>query len=285
MSKVYFITGASSGFGAALAKAVLERGDRAVLGARRLDLVQRIAQPYGINALPLFLDVTNADSRKDGVSAAMDHFGRIDVLANIAGRGSLGAAEEFSEEQLRDQMELNFFAATELTKAVLPTLRSQGSGHILNLTSIGGLVSIGGFSAYCASKFALEGWSAALRDEVAPLGIKVTIVEPGAFRTEFAGSKNMKPERTIEAYRPVLQPVENFLYGSDGNQPGDPAKAAQAMICVVEDPKPPLRLLLGEDALRLAHNNLTEISENIANWRSISESTNFEGTETEAIPA
>jgi len=285
LGKIIFITGASSGFGAALARAALDRGDSAVVAARRLDQLEQIAASHPGRALPIELDVTDAAQREKAVRAAIDRFGRIDVLANIAGRGSLGAAEEFSDGQLREQMELNFFAAAELTKAVLPTLRSQRSGHILNLTSIGGLVSVGGFSAYCASKFALEGWSEALRDEVAPLGIKVTIVEPGAFRTEFAGSRNMRPERSIHDYRPVLQPIEDFLYGGDGKQPGDPAKAAAAMIQVVDHPNPPLRLILGEDALGLAEKKLAEVRQDSSSWRSVAESTNFEGVETAAIPA
>lgn len=285
ISRVYFITGASSGFGAALARAVLERGDQAVLAARRLDSLERIAGPHGARALPLRLDVIDPRSREEAVVAALEHFGRIDVLANIAGQGSLGAAEEFSDEQLREQMELNFFAATALTKAVLPTMRSQAAGHILNLTSIGGLVSVGGFSAYCASKFALEGWSEALRDEVGPLGIKVTIIEPGAFRTEFAGSKNMRPQQRIDAYRPVIEPIEAYLYGGDGKQPGDPSKAAEAMIRIVEHPDPPLRLILGEDALDLAQKKLVAVQQDIAEWKDVGQSTNFEGAETEAIPA
>ena len=146
-------------------------------------------------------------------------------------------------------MEVNFFAAAEMTRAVLPAMRAQRSGRILQLTSIGGLVSIGGFGPYCASKFALEGWSQALRDEVKPLGIGVTIVAPGAFRTEFAGAVNMRPERRIDAYRPVIDPLEAYLYGGDGKQPGDPAKAADAMIAAVESDDPPLHLLLGADAI------------------------------------
>jgi NAD(P)-dependent dehydrogenase (short-subunit alcohol dehydrogenase family) len=151
------------------------------------------------------------------------------VLANIAGRGSLGAAEEFLPDQLREPMEVNFFAAAEMTRAVLPAMREQRNGHILQLTSIGGHVSIGGFGPYCASKFALEGWSEALRDEIKPLGIRVTIVEPGAFRTEFAGPANMRPALRLETYRPVIEQLEAFLYGGDGKQPGDPAKAAEAL--------------------------------------------------------
>ena len=148
-------------------------------------------------------------------------------------------------------MEVNLFAAAEMTRAMLPAMRAQGGGHILQLTSIGGLAAVGGFGPYCASKFALEGWSEALRDEVAPLGIRVTIVEPGAFRTEFAGGGNMRPERQLDAYRSVVGPTEAYLYGSDGKQPGDPRKAALAMITAVDSAEPPLRLTLGADAFGL----------------------------------
>src|SRR5580704_9274877 len=204
MRRVWFITGASSGFGRALAEAVLRRGDSAVLAARRFAALESHAARYAQSALPVGLDVTDAQARETSVEAALDRFGRIDVLANIAGRGSLGAAEEFSPQQLREQMEVNFFAAAEMTRAVLPTMRAQRSGRILQLTSIGSLVSVGGFGPYCASKFALDGWSRALRDEVKPLGIGVTIVAPGAFRTEFAGSINMRPAQRIDTYRPVV---------------------------------------------------------------------------------
>ncbi len=211
------------------------------------------------------------------VDAALNRFGRIDVLANIAGRGSLGAAEEFSPEQLREQMEVNFFAAAEMTRVVLPTMRAQRSGRILQLTSIGGLISIGGFGPYCASKFALEGWSQALRDEVAPLGIGVTIVAPGAFRTEFAGSVNMRPERRIDAYRPVIDPLEAYLYGGDGKQPGDPAKAADAMIAAVESDDPPLHLLLGADAIGIWEEKQAAFTGELARWRAVGEGTAIDG--------
>src|SRR5271166_3213892 len=155
---------------------------RRVLAARRIAALESVAAPYAQSALAVGLDVTDAEARETAVEAALDRFGRIDVLANIAGRGSLGAVEEFSPKQLREQMEVNFFAAAEMTRLVLPAMRAQASGHILQLTSIGGLLAIGGFGPYCASKFALEGWSEALRDEVRPFGVRVTIVEPGAFR-------------------------------------------------------------------------------------------------------
>jgi short-subunit dehydrogenase len=180
-------------------------------------------------------------------------------------------------------MELNFFAAVELTRLILPVMREQGSGHVLQLTSIGGLAAYQGFSAYCSSKFALEGWSEALREEVRGMGIRVTIIEPGAFRTEFAGAKNTRPARPNAAYRPVIEPVEAYLYGSDGKQPGDPHKAATAMIAVVESDDPPLRLLLGKDAIGLWEAKRAAIADDLARWRAVGEATAFEGVEVRPV--
>jgi NADP-dependent 3-hydroxy acid dehydrogenase YdfG len=283
-AKVWFITGASSGFGRALAEAVLARGERAVLAARRLEPLEELADRHPGTALALRLDVTDAAAREAAVAQAVARFGRIDVLANIAGRGSLGAAEEFSEAELRSQMEVNFFGLVGLTRAVLPQMRAQAAGHILNLTSIGGIVSVGGFSAYCASKFAVEGWSEALRDEVAGFGISVTLVEPGNFRTEFAGDVNLRPAGRLAAYRPVIEPVEQFLYGQDGRQPGDPAKAAEVMIAAVESPAPPLRLLLGQDAYDVWTAKRDAREAEFAAWRAQGAATGFAGAEVRAIP-
>ena len=283
MERVWFITGASSGFGRALAEAALKRGDNAVVCARRKAALDSLASPYGKSALAIELDVTDAAGRLQAVDASRDRFGRIDVLANIAGRGSLGAVEEFSPEQLREQMEVNFFSAAEMTRAVLPTMRAQRSGRVLQLTSIGGLVSIGGFGPYCASKFALEAWSQALRDVVKPLGIRVTIVAPGAFRTEFAGPVNMRPERRIDAYRPAIDPIETYLYGGDGKQPGDPAKAAAAMIAAVERDDPPLHLLLGQDAIGLWEDKQAAFSAELKRWRAVGEATAIDGAQAAPI--
>lgn len=273
--RVWLITGASSGFGQTLAEGVLKRGERVALAARRADRLDAVAARFGDRAMALSLDVTEAAARDHAVAAALARFGRIDVLANIAGRGSLGAVEEFSLDQLRQQMELNFFAAVELTRAVLPHMRKQRRGHLLNLTSIGGLVSIGGFGVYCAGKFALEAWSEALRDEVAPFGIKVTIVEPGNFRTEFAGDANMRPARTLDDYRPMIAPIEQFLYGQQGRQPGDPAKAAELMIAAVEAGTPPLRLMLGADAYDLWDRTVAARNSDLDAWRIRGEATAY----------
>jgi NADP-dependent 3-hydroxy acid dehydrogenase YdfG len=273
--RVWFITGASSGFGRALADAVLERGERAMLAARRVDRIEAVAARHGDRALAVSLDVTDAGSREGAIRAALARFGQIDVLANIAGRGSLGAVEEFSANQLREQMELNFFAAAELTRAVLPHMRARRHGHVLNLTSIGGLVSIGGFGAYCAGKFALEAWSEALRDEVAAFGIKVTTVEPGNFRTEFAGDANMRPARQMDEYRSAIAPIEQFLYGQAGRQPGDPAKAADLMIATVDSAAPPLRLMLGADAYELWDRTVAARNADLGAWRTRGEATAY----------
>jgi NAD(P)-dependent dehydrogenase (short-subunit alcohol dehydrogenase family) len=283
VQRVWFITGASSGFGRALAEAVIARGERAVVAARRGEALASSAAIDEARVLAAPLDLTDAEARKAAVKAALAKFGRIDVLANIAGRGSLGAVEEFAPEQLRAQMELNFFAAAELTRQVLPHMREKGAGHILNLTSIGGLISIGGFGAYCASKFALEAWSEALADEVAPLGVKVTLVEPGNFRTDFAGEANMRPAAPLSVYRTAIAPIEEFLYGQDGRQPGDPAKAAEAMMAVVDDARPPRRLVLGADAYEALERIMAARMADIARYRAIGEVTGFAGAEARPI--
>lgn len=284
-SRVWFITGASSGFGKTLAKAVIDRGEKVVVAARRRQALAELAAIDKNRVLAMPLDVTDAGARRTAVVSTMEKFGRIDVLANIAGRGSLGAVEEFAPDQLRAQMELNFFSAAELTREALPQMRRQGSGHILNLTSIGGLISIGGFGAYCASKFALEAWSEALADEVAPLGLHVTLVEPGNFRTEFAGDANMRPETQMEPYRPVIAPIEDFLYGQNGRQPGDPVKAAEAMVAVVDDPDPPRRLVLGADAYDVLDRTMAARMTDISRYRAMGEKTGFEGAEVRTIGA
>ncbi|HEY3784406.1 MAG TPA: oxidoreductase [Steroidobacteraceae bacterium] len=285
MSRVWFITGASSGFGRALAQAVIGRDEKVVVAARRREALAELAAMDEGRVLAMPLDITETGALKKAMASTVETFGRIDVLANIAGRGSLGAVEEFVPDQLRAQMELNFFSAAELTREALPHMRRQGSGHILNLTSIGGLISIGGFGAYCASKFALEAWSEALADEVAPFGIKVTLVEPGNFRTEFAGDANMRPKTQLKAYRPVIAPIEDFLYGQNGRQPGDPAKAAEAMIAVVNDPRPPRRLVLGADAYDVLDRAMASRMADISRYRALGEKTGFEGAEVRTIGA
>ena len=275
MSKTWFITGASSGFGKTLAEAVLAKGDSAVLTARRLEPLQAIAAAHGERALALKLDVTDTASRAAALKSATAQFGRIDVLANIAGAGSYGALEAFTSEQIRAQMELNFFAAAELSREVLPQMRAQKSGHILNLTSIAGLVAFPGSGLYNASKFALEGFTEALHHEVKPLGIRVTLIEPGAFRTDFASSAAMRAEREIAAYASLTAGMDEYYATQNGQQMGDPAKGVQVIIDMVESANPPVRLLLGEDAYQLWEGAVASRNRDIASWRARAEDTAF----------
>ncbi|WP_025731879.1 oxidoreductase [Carnimonas nigrificans] len=274
--KVWFITGASSGFGKSLAEAVIANGDIAVITARRLERLQAIAEGYEDRVLPLAVDVTDAAARDKAVADTLARFGRIDVLANVAGRGVVGACEEFAPDQLREQMELNFFAAAEMTRAVLPQMRQQGSGNVLTVSSIAGLVAMNAAGPYCAAKFAIEGWTESLAIEAKPLGIHVTLVEPGAFRTEFAGDVNMRPEQRIDAYRPVVEPFETYLESSSGKQAGDPAKAAQRMLEVVDSAEPPVRLMLGRDAFSIWDATIAKRLEDLNSWRERGEDTAFD---------
>lgn len=282
--QVVWITGASSGIGAALAEAFSRQGARLVLSVRRADELERVRarceRPDEHFVLPL--DMAGGDFDR-ATADVLARFGRIDVLANVAGRGVAGACEEFSLEQLREQMELNFFAAAEMTRAVLPQMRGQGAGHILTVSSIAGLVAMNAAGPYCAAKFAIEGWTEALAIEARPLGIHVTLVEPGAFRTEFAGDVNMRPVRSIPAYRPMVEPFETYLATSAGQQMGDPAKAARRMLEVVASDAPPVRLMLGRDAYAIWDATIARRQEDLGSWRPRGEDTAFDGADVVAI--
>lgn len=285
MSKVWFITGASSGFGKALAEAVLAKGDSAVLTARRLEPLQEIAAGHGDRALALKLDVTHAQARKDALAQATEKFGRIDVLANIAGAGAYGGLEEFTSEQIRANMELNFFAAAELSREVLPQMRAQKSGHILNLTSIAGLVAFPGNGLYNASKFALEGFTEALHHEVKPFGIRVTLIEPGAFRTGFAGAAAMRAAGVIADYTALDAGVDEYFASQDGQQMGDPVKAMQVLIDMVESDSAPVRLMLGEDAYQLWESAVASRNRDLSQWRARGEDTAIPGAAKNPVSA
>ncbi|MFT4268479.1 MAG: oxidoreductase [Xenophilus sp.] len=277
MSKVWLITGASSGFGKALAELVLARGDSAVLTARRLEPLQAIAAGHGDRALALKLDVTDAASRAAALKAVHERFGRIDVLANIAGAGSYGALEAFTPGQIRAQMELNFFAAAELSREVLPQMRARRSGQILNLTSIAGLVAFPGSGLYNASKFALEGFTEALHHEVKPFGVRVTLVEPGAFRTGFASSAAMRAEGRIDDYAPLTAGMDEYYATQNGQQMGDPVKGMQVVVDMVEGDTAPVRLMLGEDAYQLWEGAVASRNRDLAKWRARGEDTAIPG--------
>jgi NAD(P)-dependent dehydrogenase (short-subunit alcohol dehydrogenase family) len=285
MKKVWFITGASSGFGKALAELVLAQGDIAVLSARRLEPLQEIISQYEGHALALQLDVTDSDACSQALKATVEQFGRIDVLANIAGAGAYGALEEFTSEQIRSNMELNFFAAAELSRKVLPQMRAQRSGHILNLTSIAGLVAFPGNGLYNASKFALEGFTEALHHEVKPFGIRVTLVEPGAFRTGFAGAAAMKAAGTIDDYAALDAGLDEYFTSQDGQQMGDPVKGMQVIIDMVESNTAPVRLMLGEDAYQLWEGAVELRNRDLAQWRERGEDTAIPGAAKNPVQA
>lgn len=222
-SKVWLITGSSTGFGRSLTEAVLQKGDRVVATARKPEQLGDLIEQYPEAAKAVPLDVTNLQEVGNAVKAAVDAFGRIDVLVNNAGYGSMGAIEEQSDEAIKRQFDTNLFGAINMIRAVLPTMREQRSGHILNISSVGGVVSMAGGGIYSSTKFALEAVSEALAQEVAPLGIKVTIIEPGAFRTDFSGRSLATPDRTIADYAQTSGKFMQWVQEVDGKQPGDPA--------------------------------------------------------------
>ncbi|WP_228061507.1 SDR family oxidoreductase [[Phormidium] sp. LEGE 05292] len=280
--RVWFITGCSTGFGRALTQAVLERGEIVIATARQPDKLNDLIEQYRDRILSLSLDVTQSADIQMAVNQTIATFGRIDVLVNNAGYGVFGAVEEVSDTDVRRQFETNVYGALGVTRAVLPHLRRQRSGHILNISSSGGFIGFAGAGIYCASKFALEGWSEALAKEVAPLGIHVTIVEPGAFRTAFNG-KLVSPTQAIDDYAATSGQMLQWLQQMNGQQPGDPHKAALAMIQVVNHSHPPLRLVLGADTLDAVHGKMEAFEADLAAWRDISINTAFEGAAVSAI--
>jgi NAD(P)-dependent dehydrogenase (short-subunit alcohol dehydrogenase family) len=282
-SRVWLITGCSTGFGRALAQAVLENGDRLIATARHTEKLQDLAQSYPQQVRTLSLDVTAPDNIRSAVAEAEKAFRRIDVLVNNAGYGTMGAIEEASDEDIKRQFDTNFFGALNMTRAILPILRSQHSGHILNISSVGGMVSMAGGGIYSSTKFALEAISEALAQEVAPLGIKVTIIEPGAFRTDFSGRSLAVPSQQIEDYAQTAGQFMQWVQEVDGKQPGDPEKAAKAMIRVVESDNPPLRLALGEDAVNGIEKKLQSVQTELDQWREVAVKTAFEGVSASAI--
>jgi len=276
---VWLITGCSTGFGRELAKLVLARGWRAVVTARDPSKVADIAEGYGDRALVLPLDVTQRAQIDEVVAQATQRFGRIDALVNNAGYGYLAAIEEGEDEAVRAMFETNVFGLVDMTKAVLPTMRAQGSGLIINISSIGGLASFAATGYYHGTKYAVEGISESLAAEVKPLGIGVLIVEPGPFRTNWAGPSIIESATHIEAYAATAGERRKQTAARSGNQIGDPVRAAQAIIDAALSDKPPLRLLLGKMALELAHKKLDSMRTDFDTWKSTTLGADFpEGT-------
>ena len=273
--KVWFITGASTGFGRLLAEEVLKAGGKVVVTARKLDRVSDLETKYPDTAKALALDVTNQAQVDAAVEQTVAKFGRVDVLVNNAGYGVAGAIEEVSEAEFMPMFETNVFGLLRVTRAFLPQLRKQRSGHILNVSSIGGLVASPGMGYYNATKFAVEGLSEALAGELAPLGVKVTIIEPGPFRTDFLGRSGVIAEERIADYDSTAGNMRKYFAENDGKQPGDPLRAVHAMMQVAESPAPPLRLLLGSIALQRLRTKLGGWEKEIAEWEQVTVGADF----------
>lgn len=270
--KTLLITGVSSGFGRALAQEALAGGHR-VVGTVRSDDARRAFESLHTNAVARILDVTDFDGI-DGVVAEVEStVGPIDVLVNNAGYGHEGIMEESPMADLRRQFDVNVFGAVAMMKAVLPYMRQRRRGHILNITSMGGHITMPGITYYCGSKFALEGISEALGKEVAELGIHVTAVAPGSFRTDWAGRSMVRTERSISDYDAIFDPIRKAREEKSGKQLGDPVMAARAMLAVIDSANPPAHLLLGSDALKLVRDKLAAFEASIREWEPLTLST------------
>ena len=276
MAKVWFITGVSSGFGAALAEAVVAKGDTVAATFRKEDQAAAFTQQYSGKGIGLVMDVNNQEQIEGAINQTIEQLGAIDVLVNNAGYGTIGALEEFSMDEIRAQMETNFFGAVAVTKQVLPHMRQKGSGSIVQISSASGFRAMAGFGNYNASKFALEGFSEALAQEVAPFGIQVVIVEPGPFRTQFAGTSVKLAQTKISEYDKT--PVANmyrYIGNINGKQPGDPVRAAQAIVDYVHTGNKALRLPMGKGALDGIKAKLAAVEKDIAANEAIALSTDF----------
>lgn len=271
-ARVWLITGATSGFGRAIAEAALGAGDQVVAAARRPDALDDLDSD---RLSTIALDVTDTGAIDAAVDDVLRDHGRIDVLVNNAGRGHVGAVEETTDEELRELMELHFFGPAALTRAVLPHMRERGSGAVVQMSSMGGRLSFAGVGGYSATKFALEGLTEALAAEVAPFGITTLIVEPGAFRTGFNRPGALMHAEAIAAYDDAVGPVRDQLAEGDGEQPGDPARAAAAILEALGAEEPPLRLVLGSDAADMVGQHLDDARREFDRWAATARSTDF----------
>ena len=274
-SRAWLITGCSSGLGRALCARVLERGERVVCTARNVGTLGEFQTRYPEQVTALSLDVTDAAAVKRVADEALARTGGIDVLVNNAGYGVVGALEELDEDAVRTAFDANVYGPYRLIRALLPSMRMRGKGHILNVSSMAGFVGTPGFCFYSATKFAIEGMTEALAQEVASFGIKVTLIEPGPFRTGFRG-RNLYSAPPMDAYAATVGKFRKMLADTDGKQPGDPRRGADAMIAVVEAEKPPLRLPLGEMCVQQIRGKLERVREELDRWQAVSLATSFE---------
>jgi NAD(P)-dependent dehydrogenase (short-subunit alcohol dehydrogenase family) len=271
----WFITGCSTGFGRALAERVLQHGHRCVVTARDPGEVQALVAPHPKRALAIALDVTNRAQMEKAVARAEEAFGRIDVLVNNAGYGYNAGVEEGEESEVRAMFDTNFFGLVALTKRVLPGMRARRRGHVVNIASIGGLIGNPGSGYYCASKFAVEGISQALAKEAGPLGIRVTLIEPGPFRTDFQGRSIKVAKQAIDAYAQTAGARRKQLRETHGKQAGDPVRAADAIITIAESSDPPLHLVLGKIGLERVRESLSAHIRSIDDWEELTLATDY----------
>jgi NAD(P)-dependent dehydrogenase (short-subunit alcohol dehydrogenase family) len=269
-TRTWLITGCSTGIGRALAELLIAKGERVFATARNPDQVSDLVASRD-NAHALKLDVTSSAD----IKAAVEQAGRIDVLVNNAGYGYLTAIEEADEKGYRAQFETNMFGLIAMTKAVLPAMRERGSGHIVNVASVGGFVGNPGSGFYAATKFGVVGFSESLSREVGPLGVKVTVVEPGPFRTDWAGRSLQSSPHPIAAYEKTVHARLRQLDGYSGHQPGDPKRAAQAIVTVVDSPEPPLNLVLGAPGLKMAREKLKALAAEFDKWEALTLSADY----------
>lgn len=271
--KTFLVTGITSGFGKAFAAAALAEGHTVLGTVRNEDSVAAFERSAPGRAHAVVLDVTDFEAIEGLIPQLLARHGQVDVLVNNAGYGHEGTLEESSLEEMRRQFDVNVFGAVAMIKAVLPSMRTRRSGHIINITSMGGFITMPGIAYYCGSKFALEGISEVLGKEVAGFGIKVTAIAPGSFRTDWAGRSMVRSARTVEDYDALFDPIRQARQAKSGSQIGDPAKAARALLAIVDAPNPPAHLLLGTDALGLVRAKLAALSSEIDAWETVTRST------------
>ena len=277
MSQVWLITGSSRGLGRELAQAVLAAGHRLVATARKAEDLQRLVSQYGERVRAVALDVTDPEAAGAAVEVATSAFGRLDVVVNNAGYANINSIEDVAEDDFREQFETNFFGVVNVTRAALPVLREQRSGHIIQISSIGGRGATPGLGAYQSAKWAVGGFSEVLAKEVGPLGIHVTVVEPGGMRTDWAGA-SMRIDEIQSDYQATVGAFTEHRRAGAGVMRGDPARCARAILQVASEAQPPLRLLLGSDAVFLAGVYAAARAEEDAKWKALGESTDFEGS-------
>ncbi len=271
--RTWLITGTSSGFGLAIARAALAAGDQVVATARHPEALDALVAEVPDRVAAICMDVTRPGEIVSAVAAALERFGRIDVLVNNAGYGTVGAVEELDMDELATLHETMFVGPVRLTQAVLPGMRERGSGTIVQISSMGGQLALAGFGAYCSAKFALEAMSEALASEVGPLGIRVLIVEPGAFRTEFGAQRMHRTRNIIDDYAPTAGVTRAAVDEMDGSQPGDPDRAAAAILEAIGAPEAPLRLALGADAVDAIRAKHERLRADLDNWEQVSRCT------------